>query len=317
MRSPSELSSRSVANDSLIQHMKLRKNPIALLSLIVSLLSTAHSATLTVNPDTGQISNGGAFASSVTWNGVTISAGSLAGGVYSFNVAGNFTVNATDIVTATDGTGNAVRFNVTGDANIASGATFNFSANTTTRKSGGGTAGGAGSASATQTTVGSGGAAGSGGTTGGGGSGGGIAGGTFGGDGGSTFVGSSGGNGTSGATGGAGQAGFSGGGSTAGGAGINGSNGGAAVATGGTGGGAGFVQSTVGALGSGGAGGSGAGRGGGTWNGDSAFGGDGEKRATVAPEATPGGVVLLVTREATVPQVLVAMLAPTPARRSV
>ncbi len=117
------------------------------LTLSALVCQTAGASTLTVNPDTGLLSiDNDVFASSVVWRGVTISAGSIIGGVREYFVRGDFTVNDDDAVTATLGSAAGVRFVVGNDAVIAEGAFFNFSGLGTHGRAGGGNAGAGGSA---------------------------------------------------------------------------------------------------------------------------------------------------------------------------
>lgn len=113
------------------------------LVLNVCLLSPMASAgVLTVDPDSGTLSDGGAYAPSMVWNGVTIKAGGLdADGAREYLVYGDFIVGAADTVTAKLGTALGVRFIVGNDAHLA--GALNFSAEGERSRAGGG-AGGSG-----------------------------------------------------------------------------------------------------------------------------------------------------------------------------
>ncbi len=110
----------------------------------------ARADVLTVNPDTGQLSNGGAFAASVDWHGVQITDGGTGQDhARQYLVHGDFTVNSGDTVTATLSLGNysrPVRFIVANNATLA--GTIDMSGSGTQGRAGGGRAGvgGAGAA---------------------------------------------------------------------------------------------------------------------------------------------------------------------------
>ena len=106
---------------------------------------------LTCDPDAGTLSTGGAYASSVTWNGVQITAGAIAAdGVREYLVYGDLTVGADDTVTAvlkgTTAAQHPVRFIVGNNAYL--GGTFDFSASGRQHRVGGGRGGNPGTGGA-------------------------------------------------------------------------------------------------------------------------------------------------------------------------
>lgn len=120
---------------------------IHILTATMVAITAASAATLTFNPDTGQI-NG---ASSATWNGVTIKPGNVVDGVQEFLILGNFHVFNGDTVTATAGSTRAIRLVIAGDSNIATGAVITVEGSGSTGRAGGGAGGikgGAGSGAA-------------------------------------------------------------------------------------------------------------------------------------------------------------------------
>lgn len=130
---------------------------IGLVLLIVFPAVIADAATLEVNPDSGLLRvDNGSFASSVSFNGSIIEAAVLYSGVCTYRVHGDFNVHNSDIVTATGGSTQAVRFLVGNDANISAGSQFNFSANGTVSRAGGGTGGTGGEGGDAQMNVGGG-----------------------------------------------------------------------------------------------------------------------------------------------------------------
>jgi hypothetical protein len=237
--------------------LTFRISTMVLLCSLASITLTASNARadyLSLDSDSGTLSvNDGAYHSSVTWRGATITDGGVgADGAREYLVYGDFLLNSGDSLSERGGS-LGVRMIVGNDATIS--GSINVSAYYGSRRAGGGYGGDCGRGGAIQDQVGTGGAGGAGGysdTTGVGGVGG-AANGIFGGNGGNGHPGTT---GTVGAAGSAGTAGYRGNAGDAGEAGEYGFNNpnAAAGVVGGAGGAAGTPRSTDNA-GTGGAGG--------------------------------------------------------------